>query len=216
LPKPIETENGSGMHVHQSLFRKGRNCFYSEKDKYNLSKKAYGFIAGQLKYISQMCAVLSPLVNSYKRLVPGFEAPVFISWARQNRSALIRIPEEKRTEWRKKARIELRSPDPSCNLHLAFAVMLKAGLEGIKQKLTPPEPIEEDVYKFDDKKLEKKRIDTLPASLEAALECMRNSELVKQTLGEDAFRKYMRAKMAEWRRLRKYVTPLELDMYLNY
>jgi len=166
MPKPIADVNGSGMHVHQSLFdtKKKKNVFYDQKDKYKLSKTAYSFIAGQLKHIKGMSAILSPTVNSYKRLVPGYEAPVYISWAQMNRSSLIRIPQvfEDRPE---ATRAEIRCPDPSCNVYLAFAVMLKAGLDGIKNNLKPPKPLEDNVFQFHDKGLESVNMDMLTTSL---------------------------------------------------
>src|SRR3989338_3304460 len=164
MPKPIFGQNGSGMHVHQSLLdiKTGKNAFFDAGDNYKLSAVAKSFIAGQLQHVKGMSAVTAPTVNSYKRLVPGYEAPVYICWAQINRSALIRIP--RYSPGREKAtRAELRCPDPSCNPYLAFAVMLKAGLDGIKNKMEPPKPVEEDVYEFDECKLETHGIDTLPA-----------------------------------------------------
>jgi glutamine synthetase len=216
MPKPLIGENGSGMHTHQSLFdaRTGRNAFFDSKDKYNLSKIAYYFIGGQLKLAREMSAVLAPTVNSYKRLVPGYEAPVYICWGRRNRSALIRIPEYFPGK-EKAIRAELRCPDPSCNPYLAFAVMLKAGLEGIKHKIEPPDPVEEDVYEFDDKKLAKFYIETLPGSLGEAIEEYKKSRLTKETLGDFAFKKYYEAKKAEWDEYRLQVSMWELDRYLQ-
>jgi len=150
MPKPVFGINGSGMHTHQSLFDEdGNNLFYDRKDKYRLSSLAYHFMGGQLKHVREMAAVLCPTVNSYKRLVRGYEAPVYICWAQRNRSALIRVPRYSRGR-KKSTRLELRCPDPSCNPYLAFAVMLAAGLKGIKEKIDPPDPVEEDVYGFDD------------------------------------------------------------------
>jgi len=216
MPKPLIGENGSGMHTHQSLFdaRTGRNAFFDSKDKYNLSKIAYYFIGGQLKRAREMSAVLAPTVNSYKRLVPGYEAPVYICWGRRNRSALIRIPEYFPGK-EKAIRAELRCPDPSCNPYLAFAVMLKAGLEGIKHKIEPPDPVEEDVYEFDDKKLAKFYIETLPGSLGEAIQEYKKSRLMKETLGNFAFEKYYVAKKAEWDEYRLQVSTWELDRYLQ-
>ncbi|MEM2850882.1 MAG: type I glutamate--ammonia ligase [Candidatus Bathyarchaeia archaeon] len=216
MPKPLFGKNGSGMHTHQSLFdmRTGRNAFFDSEDKYNLSKIAYYFIGGQLKFAREMSAVLAPTVNSYKRLVPGYEAPVYICWGRRNRSALIRIPEYFPGK-EKAIRAELRCPDPSCNPYLAFAVMLKAGLEGIKQKIMPPDPVEEDVYEFDDKKLAKFYIETLPGSLGEAIQEFQKSKLMRETLGDFTFKKYYEAKKAEWDEYRLQVTPWELDRYLK-
>jgi len=216
MPKPILGINGSGMHVHQSLYdiEAKRNAFFDDKDKYNLSPVAYSFIAGQLKYVKEICAVLCPTVNSYKRLVAGYEAPVYISWARINRSALIRIPkwfEEKKES----ARIELRCPDPSTNPYLAFAVMLSAGLDGIKNNIQPPEPIEEDLYHFSNHQLEELHIETLPSSLFEAIEYFRQSKLCRKTLGDVLFRRYIRIKEREWNDFKIQVTEWEVQHYLD-
>ncbi len=214
MPKPITGINGSGMHVHQSLFKNGENTFFDGNDPKYLSKIAKSFIAGQLKHIAAMSAITSPTVNSYKRLTPGYEAPVYISWATTNRSALIRVPAIQK-EKPKSARVELRCPDPACNIYLSFAVMLKAGLDGIKNNLEAPEPVEEDLYEFDEKKLSQHKISQLPYSLWQALEKMKESELVKETLGEPTFKKYIDAKTAEWDEYRLIVTPWELERYLE-
>jgi glutamine synthetase len=216
MPKPILGENGSGMHVHQSLFNKDTegNVFFDPKDEYNLSKEAYYFIGGQMKHARAMSAVLSPLVNSYKRLVPGYEAAVYVCWGRRNRSALIRVPEYF-PGMEKAVRAELRCPDPSCNPYLAFAVMLKAGLDGIKNKIEPPDPVEEDVYHFDDEKLAEFYIETLPASLKEAIEDLENSQLMKDALGDFTFKTYLDAKKKEWDEYRLYITQWELDRYLR-
>ena len=216
MPKPIFGENGSGMHVHQSLFdnETGKNAFYDIDDEYNLSDIAYHFIGGQLKHCRAMSAVLAPTVNSYKRLVVGYEAPVYICWGRRNRSALIRVPEyfpgmEAAT------RAELRCPDPSCNPYLAFAVMLKAGLDGIKNEIKPPDPVEEDVYDFDDRKLADLYIKTLPSSLAKAITEFEASPLMKETLGDFTFTMYTHAKKQEWDEYRLDVSQWELDKYLR-
>ncbi len=213
MPKPIFGINGSGMHTHQSLFTQdGRNAFHDPQDKYGLSKLAYHFIAGQLEHARAMAAVLAPTVNSYKRLVPGYEAPVYICWGRINRSALIRVPAfPKRKE--NSTRIELRCPDPSCNPYLAFAVMLHAGLEGVERELWPPDPVEEDVYHFDDARLRELYILTLPGSLAEALNEMEKSELVRKALGEHTFRRFLEAKRKEWDEYRIRVTDWELNRY---
>lgn len=215
MPKPIYGEAGSGMHTHQSLFdKKGNNLFYDPKDKYKLSKTAYHYVAGQLHHAREMSAVLAPTVNSYKRLVPGYEAPVYICWAQINRSALIRIP--RFSPGRELAtRAELRCPDPSCNPYLAFAVMLRAGMDGIKKKMAIPAPTEEDVYEFDEEKLIKRNIKTLPGSLKEALDEMAKSQVVKDALGEHTFKRFLDAKTAEWDDYRIKVTPWELDRYLE-
>lgn len=213
MPKPVFGINGSGMHTHQSLFDEdGNNLFYDRKDKYRLSSLAYHFMGGQLKHIREMAAVLCPTVNSYKRLVRGYEAPVYICWAQRNRSALIRVPRYSRGR-RKSTRLELRCPDPSCNPYLAFAVMLAAGLKGIKEKIDPPDPVEEDVYGFDDAKLAKFYIKTLPEDLGEALEEFKRSKLMKQTLGEHIFNKYLDIKMTEWKEFQRNVTDWELEKY---
>lgn len=213
MPKPIFGINGSGMHVHQSLWSGGENAFFNPNDKYHLSDVAYHFIGGQLKYIKDIILVLAPTVNSYKRLVPGYEAPVYISWARRNRSALIRVPEYFIGRG-KSVRAELRCPDPSCNPYLAFSAMLKAGLEGIKQKIDPPEPVEEDIYHFDDAKLKELYIDTLPGSLGEAIEYASKSKLLREALGDHAYTKYLEAKKNEWEEFRMTVTEWELKKYL--
>ena len=172
------------------------------------------FIAGQLHHARGMCAVLSPLVNSYKRLVPGYEAPVYISWARVNRSALIRVPRinPKRI---KATRIELRCPDPSCNPYLAFAVMLKCGLDGIKKKMPLPEPVEENLYHFDEKELARRQIRVLPGSLEEALAELQKDTVVQEALGEHVYERFLEAKKQEWDAYRMYVSQWELDRYLE-
>ncbi|MGE5893589.1 MAG: glutamine synthetase family protein [bacterium] len=216
MPKPAMGMAGSGMHVHQSLFdrKTKKNVFYDPKDKYRLSKIAYHFIAGQIHHIKGMMPILCPTVNSYKRLVTGYEAPVYISWARINRSALIRVP-----HWfddrPNSARIELRCPDPACNPYLAPAVMLAAGLDGIERKIPLPEAVEEDLYAFGEEKLSSRKIDTLPSSLyEAILDLKRNS-LIQNVLGEHLSRRYIDIKTREWNTFKKQVTRWELDKYLD-
>lgn len=216
MPKPITGINGSGMHVHQSLIEinTGKNAFYDAENKYKLSKTAYSFIAGQLKHIKAMTAVVSPTVNSYKRLVAGYEAPVYICWARTNRSSLIRVPQI----WQgkeKSARAELRCPDPSSNIYLAFAVMLKAGLDGIKNNLPAPEPVEEDLYHFDDYKRKQLNIDKLPHSLWQALKELKKDQVVQDALGQHTYNRYLEAKTAEWDEFRLQVTEWELVRYLE-
>jgi len=213
MPKPKFGINGSGMHTHQSLFGKnGQNLFYDRKDKYKLSRLAYYFMGGQLKHIREMCAVLNPTVNSYKRLVRGYEAPVYICWGQRNRSALIRVP--KYSEGREKStRLELRNPDPSCNPYLAFALMLAAGFDGIENKIEPPDPVEEDVYGFDDRKLAKFYIKTLPTDLGEAIEEFKKSKLMREALGEHAFNKYVEIKTTEWNEFQRSITDWELNRY---
>ncbi|GIU71468.1 MAG: glutamine synthetase [Candidatus Nitrosocaldaceae archaeon] len=214
MAKPLMNKPGSGLHVHQSLFKDDENVFYDPKDSYGLSKLAYNFIAGQMKHIKALCAVLCPTVNSYKRLVIGYEAPVYVTWASMNRSALIRVP-----RWfaqkPKSARIELRCPDPTCNPYLAFAVMLKAGLDGIKNNLEPPEPVEENVYQLDELSLVKKNIDTLPSSLYEALNAMEKDSIIKEALGDYLFDRYISIKRREWDEFKVQVTEWEIKKYLD-
>ena len=216
MPKPIFGINGSGMHVHQSLASvdTGENAFYDPNDEYGLSDVAKHFIAGQLYHARGMSAVLAPLVNSYKRLVPGYEAPVYISWARINRSALIRVPRISPGQ-PQATRIELRCPDPSCNPYLAFAVMLKAGLDGIKRKLPLPPPVEENLYHFDENELKRRSITTLPATLGHALDELSNNSIIQEALGEHAYERFLEAKTQEWDEYRMYVSQWELDRYLE-
>lgn len=215
MPKPIFGVNGSGMHVHQSLFRSGTtdNVFIDQGDEYGLSKTARHFIAGQLAHAQGMCAVLASLVNSYKRLVPGYEAPVYISWARVNRSALIRVPRITPAK-PKSARIELRCPDPSANPYLAFAVMLAAGLDGIRRELPLPDPIEENLYHFNAERLRKSGIEQLPGSLNEALQALQDDEVIMDALGEHVCERFIEAKTEEWDAYRMQVTPWELERYL--
>jgi len=215
MPKPITGINGSGMHTHQSLFDRENkhNLFFNSKDPYFLSAIARNFVAGQLHFAREICIILSPTVNSYKRLVLGYEAPVYISWAQINRSALIRIPKCSPKNING-IRIELRSPDPSCNPYLAFAVMLKAGLEGIKRNLTPPQPIEENIYELQGN-AKYPKLSTLPESLKEALEEVKKSTLVKETLGEHCYNYFIKAKTAEWEAYKIQVTPWELKHYLG-
>lgn len=216
MPKPIMGGAGSGMHIHQSLFdiKKKRNAFYDENSKYKLSKTAYSFIASQMKHVKAMSMVLCPTVNSYKRLVSGFEAPVHITWGRMNRTVLIRVP-----KWLndkpESARIELRCPDPTCNPYLAFAVMLKAGLDGIKNNLTPPEAVEGNMYKLDNKGLKDGNIDSLPTSLWEALNELKKDPLLRDALGGHLFERYVDIKTKEWNEFKTQVTPWETEKYLD-
>lgn len=216
MPKPVFGINGSGMHCHQSFksIKTGKNAFYDEKDDYMLSDTAKKFISGQLKYVKGISAVLAPLVNSYKRLVPGYEAPVYICWSKTNRSALIRIPRFN-PEKSEAARAEIRCPDPSCNPYLAFAVMLKAGLAGIKEGLKVPMPVEEDVYEFDDAKLKELYIGTLPGSLGEAVFEMEKNKLAEEALGASLYRKFIESRKKEWDDYRLRVFDWELERYLG-
>ncbi len=213
MPKPLFGINGSGMHVHQSLWTRNKNAFFDKNGKYSLSETAFYFIGGQLKYIKEIISVLAPTVNSYKRLVPGYEAPVYICWARRNRSALIRVPEY--YIGREKAiRAELRCPDSSTNPYLAFAVMLKAGIEGIKNEIEPAEPVDEDVYEFNNTQLKEFYIDQLPGSLGEAIALTEKSEIVKEALGEHVFTRFIEGKRKEWKEFQMAVTNWELSRYL--
>ena len=213
MPKPVFGINGSGMHVHQSLFKGDRNAFFDAKGKYYLSKLARNYVAGLLKYAPEITAVNNQWINSYKRLVPGYEAPVYLSWAKRNRSDLIRVPEY-RPGREKATRIELRSPDPACNPYLCFSVMLAAGLKGIEEGLEPPEPIEENVYEMSEKERKDRGIYTLPASLADAIALTEKSELVKKALGDHVFNAFIENKKIEWNQYRIHVSKYEVDRYL--
>ncbi|HGJ64619.1 TPA: glutamine synthetase [bacterium] len=213
MPKPIFGENGSGMHVHQSLFKGDKNAFFDPAGKYNLSTTAKQYIAGILKHAPEITLVTNQWVNSYKRLVPGYEAPVYVSWAQRNRSNLVRVPMYK--PGREKAtRIEYRSPDPSCNPYLAFAVMLAAGMEGIEKGYELREPAEVNLYEMSEAERKKAGINTLPASLYEAITIAENSELVKKALGEHIFEKLIENKKIEWDRYRIRITGYEIEEYL--
>ena len=213
MPKPIFGINGSGMHVHQSLFKGDKNAFFDLNDKYHLSKVAKSFIAGLLKHAPEITLVCNQWVNSYKRLVPGYEAPVYLSWARRNRADLIRVPEYKPGK-EAATRIEFRSPDPACNPYLAFSVMLAAGLDGIEKGYEPPEPVEENVYEMTDEERKKRKIGTLPASLYEAIQLCERSQLVREALGEHVFNAFIKNKKIEWDQYRIQVTDYETNRYL--
>jgi glutamine synthetase len=214
MPKPLFGENGSGMHTHQSLFRGDKNAFYDASDPFNLSDEAKWYIAGILKHSKEIVAITNQWVNSYKRLVPGYEAPVYISWARRNRSTLVRVPMYKPGK-ENSTRIEFRCPDPACNPYLAFSVMLAAGLDGIKNKYELPVPVEENIFDMDEERRQEKGIDTLPNNLWEAVQYMEQSELVKRTLGDHIFNKFIENKKIEWDRYRTHVSKYELDTYLS-
>jgi len=213
MPKPVFGQNGSGMHTHQSLFKGGKNAFYDGRDKYNLSKMAKHYIAGVMAHAPEITAICNQWINSYKRLVPGYEAPVYVSWARRNRSAMIRVPMYKPGK-EKATRMEFRSPDPSCNPYLAFAVMLAAGMKGVEKAYPLPEPIEEDIFEMDEKAREKAGITSLPGSLYEALCAVQGSKLVRDTLGDHIFDKFIENKKVEWDRFRTHVSQFEIDRYL--
>ena len=218
MPKPLTDAPGSGMHVHQSLFdEKGNNAFFDEHDPdgFNLSKTAKHYIAGLLKYAPEFCLVTNPSVNSYKRLVPGGEAPVHITWARRNRSALVRIPGYKPNK-EEACRVELRNPDPSANPYLVFAVILAAGLKGMEEELPLPAPIEEiDLHRATRQELKEKGIQTLPDTLGEAVEIFAQSNLMKEVLGEHIHSFLVEAKRAEWNAFQSQVTDWELKRYLS-
>lgn len=214
MPKPFFGINGSGMHVHQSIFQGGQNIFYDLAGAYSLSELAKQFIAGQLKHVKAMNAILNPLINSYKRLVVGYEAPVYISWGQTNRSALIRVPRVNPARF-KATRVELRCPDPSANPYLSFAVMLAAGLDGIENKLSAPAPVEESLYEFTSEEILNRGIETLPVDLYGALRAISKDEVIKNVLGEATFKKYYDIKMQEWDEFRLTVTEWEKDKYLG-
>ncbi|MGI2335195.1 MAG: glutamine synthetase family protein [Dehalogenimonas sp.] len=214
MPKPVFGVNGSGMHCHQSLFKGERNAFFDANDPYNLSDTARQYTAGILKHAPEFTAVTNQWVNSYKRLVPGYEAPIYLSWARRNRSDLVRVPEY-RVGRENATRIELRSPDPSCNPYLAFAVMLAAGLKGVEEKYEVPAPVEENVYEMSEKERARRGIDTLPSSLEEAVHLMEKSSLMRETLGDHVFNAYIENKKIEWAKFRAYVTDWERNQYLS-
>jgi glutamine synthetase len=213
MPKPVFGINGNGMHVHQSLFKGDRNAFFDKDDEYHLSKVARGYIAGLLKHAPEITAVTSQWVNSYKRLVPGYEAPVYLSWARRNRSDLVRVPEY-RPGREKSTRVEFRSPDPACNPYLAFSVMLAAGLEGIEKGYEVPEPIEENVYEMTEEERRRRGIETLPANLLEAVRLTEKSELVRKALGDHVFNAFIENKNIEWDHYRTQVSEYELKRYL--
>jgi glutamine synthetase len=213
MPKPVFGENGSGMHTHQSLFRGDRNAFFDPNEKHHLSDIAKCYIAGLLNHAPEITLITNQWINSYKRLVPGYEAPVYISWALRNRSDLIRVPMYK--PGREKAtRIEYRSPDPACNPYLAFAVMLAAGLKGIEEGCDLGDPVDRNVYEMTEEEREKEGIGTLPASLYEAIQLAEQSELVRKTLGDHIFFSLIENKKIEWDRYRVQVTKYELDEYL--
>jgi glutamine synthetase len=216
MPKPLFGENGSGMHIHQSIFENQRNIFFDPQEKrYHLSKEARYYIGGVFKHVKEMCLILSQWVNSYKRLVPGYEAPAYICWGTRNRSALIRVPEYKPGK-EKATRIELRSPDPACNPYLTFAVMLAAGLKGLEEKIEPPPPVEVDIFRLSEEERRQLSIDCLPGSLEEAVREFETSKLASEVLGEHIFHSLIVNKKVEWDRYRVHVGDFELKNYLPW
>jgi glutamine synthetase len=211
MPKPIFGINGSGMHTNTSLFKNGINAFYDEKDPLQLSREAYWFIGGLMKNMRPIAAITNPLVNSYKRLVPGYEAPVYIAWSARNRSPLIRIPAARGSA----TRVELRCPDPSCNPYLALAAILAAGLDGIENKIEPPMPSNKNIFNMTGEERREDGIDTLPESLDEAVAEMAKSEFVKEVLGEHIFNKYIEAKTNECNDYKTRISQWEIDSYLT-
>ena len=211
MPKPIFGINGSGMHANQSLFKNGKNAFYDPNGELGLSEDAYYYVGGLMKHAKAIAAVTNPTVNSYKRLVPGYEAPVYVAWSGQNRSPLIRVPAKRGVS----TRIELRNPDPSCNPYLAIAVMLKAGLDGIKNKIMPPKPVNCNVYEMTFKEKESLEIESLPASLEEAIKELKNDPVILDALGPHAAKRFIEAKELEWKDYSSKITQWEIDHYLT-
>src|SRR3989440_3876279 len=214
MPKPLFGENGSGMHTHQSLFQGERNAFFDADDQYFLSDTGKAFIAGQLKHAREITSVFAQWVNSYKRLVPGFEAPVYCAWSRRNRSALVRVPlyhpgKEQAT------RAEIRCPDPACNPYLTFAALLMAGLEGIEKGYELPEPMEKNLYHISPEDRKRLGIEQLPETLGEAIELTGESELVLRTLGEHMVNRFIQIKRKEWEDYRIQVSRWQLDRYLS-
>jgi glutamine synthetase len=210
MPKPIFGESGSGMHTNMSLFKDGKNAFYDPDEVSGLSHIAYNFIAGIMAHVKGMCAITNPLVNSYKRLVPGYEAPCYLAWSASNRSALIRIPAARGQS----TRVELRNPDPACNPYLALAVCLAAGLDGLKNKLMPPESVDKNIFNLTMEERVALGVESLPENLIEAILFLDSSDFVKNVLGEHISRKYIDAKKDEWNEYRTQVTQWEIDQYL--
>ncbi|MFC1945167.1 glutamine synthetase family protein [Chloroflexota bacterium] len=213
MPKPVFGQNGSGMHVHQSLFKGKKNAFFGTDDAYNLSDNAKSYIAGILEHAPAITSICNQWVNSYKRLVPGYEAPVYLSWARRNRSDLVRVPEY-RPGRENATRIEFRSPDPACNPYLAFSVMLAAGLDGIERGLKAPAPVEENVYEMSESQRAKRGIETLPSNLLEAVKITEKSKLVRKALGDHVFENFIYNKKVEWNNYRIQVHEYERERYL--
>lgn len=211
MPKPVEGINGSGMHVHLSLFKDGKNAFYDPNGEYKLSKIFMHFVAGIVEHARAITAITNPTVNSYKRLVPGYEAPVNIAWAVGNRSALVRVPQARGNA----TRLEYRSPDPTCNAYLAFALILVAGLDGINRKLTPPEPINQNIFNMTTSQRKDKNIKSLPGNLKEALNEAKRDNLVLETMGENAFDTFLKMKISEWAEFSSAVTDWETKKYFN-
>jgi glutamine synthetase len=211
MPKPIYGVNGSGMHTHQTLFTGARNAFFDSEREWQLSQTCLHYIGGLLKHARAYCAVTNPLVNSYKRLVPGHEAPTAIAWSEKNRSPLVRVPAARGES----TRVELRLPDPSCNPYLALTVMLRAGLDGVVQELDPGPPVNKNIYKMSHRERRHLRIDDLPANLSEALDELEKSDLVRDALGDHIVQHFLAAKRDEWDDYLRHVSPWELERYLS-
>jgi glutamine synthetase len=211
MPKPLSGMAGSGMHINMSLSRDGENVFWDSKDERGLSREAYSFMAGIMNHIKAITAISNPIVNSYKRLVPGYEAPVYITWATRNRSPLIRIPAAQGEA----TRIELRSPDPSCNPYLTFAIILAAGLDGIKKGLTPPAPVERNIYQMTEEERSTAGIESLPKNLYEALMELQKDDFVTEILGSHATSRFIQAKLKEWDEYKHQVHSWEIQKYLS-
>ncbi|WP_276299255.1 type I glutamate--ammonia ligase [Halorussus lipolyticus] len=211
MPKPISAINGSGMHSHISLFDDEGNAFADEDDEFNLSETAYKFMGGVLDHAEAFTAVTNPTVNSYKRLVPGYEAPVYVAWSDVNRSALLRVPDAAGAS----SRFEIRSPDPSCNPYLALAVVIKAGLDGIENDADPGEPVREDIYEFDDEKREEYGITTLPGNLDTAIDALEDDDVIREALGDHVTEKFAEAKRADYADYKTHVSSWEKEKYLE-
>ncbi len=211
MPKPIHGINGSGMHTHQSIFSNGVNVFFDEHAEWQLSKTCLHYIGGLLRHAKAICAITNPLVNSYKRLVPGYEAPTNIAWSEKNRSPLIRVPASRGLG----TRVELRMPDPSCNPYLALAVMLRTGLDGIEHEMDPGPPVNKNIYTMSHRERRHLKIDELPDNLSSALDALEKDDLMRDTLGEHIFTHFIAAKREEWVDYIKQVTPWETERYLT-
>ena len=211
MPKPLFGVNGNGMHCNMSLFKDGANSFFNEQAADGLSDTMKYFTAGILEHVRSFTALTNPLVNSYKRLVPGYEAPVYLAWSKMNRSALVRVPASRGAG----TRIELRSPDPSCNPYLAFAAMLEAGLDGIERKAKPPAPVDENIYNLELATLAQRDINALPGNLDDAIKWMEKSDLVNSALGDHIYNHYIETKYREYQDYRASVSQWELDHYLH-
>jgi len=211
MPKPIQGVNGSGMHVHQSLFRDGQNAFYDPDRPWQLSETALHYIGGILHHAKAIAAVTNPTVNSYKRLVPGYEAPTAIVWSERNRSPMARVPDRRGPG----TRVEIRMPDPSCNPYLAFAVMLAAGLDGIRNRIDPGPPVNKNIFEMSQRERRRLRIEDLPADLSEALKELKKDPVIRDALGDHLYRQFLEAKTAEWQDYIAAVHPWELDRYLS-